>query len=677
MLGGSLRLLRALVALGAVVGATLALAGPAGALSTNVVVSQVFGGGGNTGAPYQNDFVELFNRSASPVSLAGWSVQYTSATGTGTFASQPIATLSGVLQPGQYYLVQEGAGAGNGVPLPTPDASSTAAMAAGAGKVIVANTTTGLACNGDSTPCSAAQLAQIVDLVGYGNANFFEGAAAAPTLTNTTSGSRKDSGCTETDQNGNDFAAGTVSPRNTLTAAHFCTTDDAPSVSSTTPANGGTGVAVDANVSLTFSEPVNVTGSWYSISCGTSGTHTAVASGGPDDLHARPRLELCERRDLHGHRRGRERQRPGHGRPAGHDGRGLRLQLHDGRRAAGRHQPGLRRRRQRRRAVPERLRRALQPRHDAPVDLSGWSVQYASSAGTTWQVTTLTGVRRSRASTTSSQEGGRRRQRRPAADAGRDRHDRHGGDRRQGRARQHDDRALGQLPDRRVDRRLRRLRHGRELLRRQRPGAARRRTRRADLRKGAGCQDTTTTRPTSSPARRPRATRRRRSTTAAPTPRRAWRARTRRTAPPASRSAPFVGFVLATLGGVSAPQLWNGRRVARCRRAGIEVGRVVVRVVAAGPRSGGRRSYSTVPASGPLPSKQFAAVPKPTKSKIVAPAGQLPASAVVVLTSATFPAAAAIAIVPRASAVGRLFAVAGSRPLPARGSTGPALMEPG
>ena len=84
----------------------LALAGPASAMSTNVVISQVFGGGGNTGAPYHNDFVELFNRTATPVSLAGWSVQYASATGTGNFASQRDHAAHGRAPARrQYYLV--------------------------------------------------------------------------------------------------------------------------------------------------------------------------------------------------------------------------------------------------------------------------------------------------------------------------------------------------------------------------------------------------------------------------------------------------------------------------------------------------------------------------------------------------------------------------------------------
>ena len=55
----------------------------AGAISTTIVISQVYGGGGNTGATYTHDFVELFNRGTSTVLLEGWSIQYTSAAGPG------------------------------------------------------------------------------------------------------------------------------------------------------------------------------------------------------------------------------------------------------------------------------------------------------------------------------------------------------------------------------------------------------------------------------------------------------------------------------------------------------------------------------------------------------------------------------------------------------------------
>src|SRR5690349_18476266 len=84
--------------------------------ASNVVISQVYGGGGNTGATLRNDFIEVFNRGTAPVSLAGWSVQYNSAGGTGAWQVTP---LTGTLKPGQYFLVQEAVGAGGTVNLPT------------------------------------------------------------------------------------------------------------------------------------------------------------------------------------------------------------------------------------------------------------------------------------------------------------------------------------------------------------------------------------------------------------------------------------------------------------------------------------------------------------------------------------------------------------------------------
>ncbi|HSB88056.1 MAG TPA: lamin tail domain-containing protein, partial [Ilumatobacteraceae bacterium] len=118
------------------------------ALSPDIVISQVYGGGGNTGAPYRNDFIELFNRGTTTVSLAGKSVQYASATSTGNFGSNPVTVLSGSLAPGQYYLVQQASGGTTGAALPTADATGTVNMSATGGKVALVDSTTGLVCNG-------------------------------------------------------------------------------------------------------------------------------------------------------------------------------------------------------------------------------------------------------------------------------------------------------------------------------------------------------------------------------------------------------------------------------------------------------------------------------------------------------------------------------------------------
>ncbi|MBF4991205.1 ExeM/NucH family extracellular endonuclease [Methylophilus sp. QUAN] len=183
-----------------------------------VVISQIYGGQGSV---YNQDFVELFNAGSAAVNINGWSVQYGSATGTGNFAANGVTTLSGVLQPGQYYLVGLRSAA-NGLALPTPDVGNNATDMSGTnGKVVLVNNSTGLACNGGSVVCSPAQLAQIVDLVGYGTANFFEGAVASA-INSSTALLRKNNGCQDTNQNGSDFVTGAPAPRNSSSAVNVC-----------------------------------------------------------------------------------------------------------------------------------------------------------------------------------------------------------------------------------------------------------------------------------------------------------------------------------------------------------------------------------------------------------------------------------------------------------------------
>lgn len=184
----------------------------AGASSSGVVISQVYGGGGNTGATYRNDFIELFNAGAAAVALDGWSVQYASASG----SSWQVTALGSVtLQPGQYYLVQQAQGTGGTAALPTPDKIGTTAMSGTAGKVALVSSTTALS---GAVPSAAA----LVDLVGFGTASAFEGGAAAPAPSNTTALLRAGGGCTDTDANASDFSTATPSPRNTASPLNPC-----------------------------------------------------------------------------------------------------------------------------------------------------------------------------------------------------------------------------------------------------------------------------------------------------------------------------------------------------------------------------------------------------------------------------------------------------------------------
>lgn len=243
-----------------------------------VVISQIYGGGGNAGATYTHDFIELYNQTSSSVNLTGWSVQYASATGT----SWQVTALSGSIAPGGYYLIQQAAGSGGTTPLPTPDAIGTIAMSATAGKVALVNNSTAL-----SGACPTGS--QIVDFVGFGaTANCFEGVGPAPAPSNTTAIFRKDGGNQDTDNNNADFETGTPNPRN----SSFSTEDDAPEVVSTFPVNGATDFPTTGNITVTFSEPVDVTGTWFELICTTSGTVLATVSGGPTTFTLNPDADL-------------------------------------------------------------------------------------------------------------------------------------------------------------------------------------------------------------------------------------------------------------------------------------------------------------------------------------------------------------------------------------------------
>jgi predicted extracellular nuclease len=177
----------------------LALTGTAGA---QVVVSQVYGGGGNSGATLKSDFIELRNNGPAAVSLDGWSVQYASSSG----SSWQVTALQGGIAAGGYYLVKQADGSGGSVELPVPDAIGTIAMSGSNGKVALVAATAALA--------GTCPLAAAVDFVGYGSANCFEGSGAAPGLSNSTAALRDGDGAVDSDDNAADFDRDAPAPRN-------------------------------------------------------------------------------------------------------------------------------------------------------------------------------------------------------------------------------------------------------------------------------------------------------------------------------------------------------------------------------------------------------------------------------------------------------------------------------
>ncbi len=198
-------------------------------LSTTIVISQAYGGGGGSTGTYLNDYVELKNISNSARSLDGLSLMYGSATGQfGSVGTNVFALPNVTLNPGQYFLVQLSAAGTAGAALPvTPDAATTNLTMSGAsGKVaLVTAAFTANSCGATATPCTLPN-ANIIDVVSYGAANNAEGDAptnAGAALTSVQGNVRKTAGCTETDNNNADFDVVTAPvPRNTATAPAVC-----------------------------------------------------------------------------------------------------------------------------------------------------------------------------------------------------------------------------------------------------------------------------------------------------------------------------------------------------------------------------------------------------------------------------------------------------------------------
>jgi hypothetical protein len=193
----------------------LGLAAPAFGVG-NVVISQVWGGsstGTGTSTLPKSDYVELFNRTANPISLSGWSIAVASSGTSTTYAQQNLA---GTIQPYSYYLIQCFATpATTGIDLPTPDityTTTTSNLGSTTGKVVLRDITTVIGAVGCPTFDT-----HLIDLVTYGTTTTTcrEGAANAPAGSATGSGLaifRTAGGCVDTDQNGADFATGVPAP---------------------------------------------------------------------------------------------------------------------------------------------------------------------------------------------------------------------------------------------------------------------------------------------------------------------------------------------------------------------------------------------------------------------------------------------------------------------------------
>ncbi|MDP9371359.1 MAG: Ig-like domain-containing protein, partial [Chloroflexota bacterium] len=261
-----------LIALAVLLGGWPGLVSPTGvgAVSAALVISQFQVAGTNpdgTSRP-ADEFVGLHNVGNAAVDLSGHRLVYRSAAGTSD-VSLVTWTASASIPAGGYYLVAATPGYDNGGAV----AAEATFADGGSGRLAAAGG--GLALR------DAA--GTIVDSVGYGTATnaFVEGSATAAPAANAGK-ARPDGGCRDTDNNAADFeTVSPAAPRNSGTPPAICggAADAAPTVSSTTPADGAADVAADATITIGFSEAVNVTGDWYRIECATSGAHAATAGG--------------------------------------------------------------------------------------------------------------------------------------------------------------------------------------------------------------------------------------------------------------------------------------------------------------------------------------------------------------------------------------------------------------
>ncbi|HVT05739.1 MAG TPA: DNA/RNA non-specific endonuclease [Thermoanaerobaculia bacterium] len=229
--------------------------------ANHVTVSQLYGGGGNSGATYSNDYVELYNPTATSVDMAGWSVQYASSSG--TFSQ--IQPIGGLIAPGEFFLIGLASGGAVGSALPTPNISGDINMSGTAGKIALVNN--GIALSGTCSQWLANPA--LVDFVGYGTANCSEGNSNAAAPGNTTSLFRKSSGSTDTNVNGSDFFTATPAPRRTSPIQEI-----GPAVLNTDPLSNAASAPRDASMVITFTEPVDVDANWFTINCASTGVHT-------------------------------------------------------------------------------------------------------------------------------------------------------------------------------------------------------------------------------------------------------------------------------------------------------------------------------------------------------------------------------------------------------------------
>ncbi len=233
----------------------LSIAGKSQQVNHLVISAVTAEGGVICGVGQYLDGIELFNPSNSPISLSGYSVQYSSGLSINGF-TQVTSLPNYTMQPGQYYLIVEFGPCNIGPVSPPADYPGTISMAP-AGKVFLVNSTTPLQISASGCPLFTSS---VIDYVGYGywgEVNCFEG--NGPAATGRQMVRRNGGGCMDTDNNLNDFTSVPVgSIYNSSTPFNICYSSNA-NLSNLSISHGTlTPAFVTATTSYTASVPSSI-----------------------------------------------------------------------------------------------------------------------------------------------------------------------------------------------------------------------------------------------------------------------------------------------------------------------------------------------------------------------------------------------------------------------------------
>ncbi|MBI1298243.1 ExeM/NucH family extracellular endonuclease [bacterium] len=248
------------------------------AASSDIVISEFRVRGPNGGS---DEFIELHNLSSEPVDISGWLVRGSNGTGgVSTRATIPAGT---VLNPGCYYLLTNSASSGG------PYSGS-----------VSGDQTYATGVTDDGGIALTLPDTTIIDQVGISaGAAFGEGTrlSSLGSSNQNRSYERKPGGSLgngiDTDDNISDFQLISPSnPQNSTSACILNVGDAAPEVADTTPDTNAVNVPPSSDITVTFSEPVNVIGDWATVTCGVSGSQSVAISGGPTDFVLNPNVDL-------------------------------------------------------------------------------------------------------------------------------------------------------------------------------------------------------------------------------------------------------------------------------------------------------------------------------------------------------------------------------------------------